>query len=244
MVNYQLGKIYILESCETNEVYIGSTAQIRLSKRLSNHKDSYRRFLKGKYHYMTSFRVSKYPDCRGRLLETYPSNSKEELESREDYWIKQYPNCVNKKYNLEGVRPINYTEDTQFINEQNAKYNLANKDYIKRRSANYYDKNKDKISKKSAIYRNKPVNKAMKKITNSNYRKNEYVKTRRKRKVLCLDCGLIYCKDHRSRHNRTKMHQDAINGTFSESITIFINNATKQLKKDKQELLSDMNKYL
>ena len=54
MPNYQNGKIYTIRSHQTDEIYIGSTANC-LSKRLNDHKADYKRWKDGKRNYITSF---------------------------------------------------------------------------------------------------------------------------------------------------------------------------------------------
>ena len=49
MVNYELGKIYIIESNVSGDVYIGSTCEPTLARRLAGHVIDYKRFLNGKY---------------------------------------------------------------------------------------------------------------------------------------------------------------------------------------------------
>ena len=93
--DYPLGKIYELISDETDDVYIGSTCQRLLSKRLVGHKLDYNCWLKEKGHYRTSCEIVKYDDCQIILLENFPCNDKHELEARERYWIENTP-CVNK----------------------------------------------------------------------------------------------------------------------------------------------------
>ena len=44
--NYSLGKIYKLVSDETDDIYIGSTCQRLLSKRLGQHRDHYNKCVK------------------------------------------------------------------------------------------------------------------------------------------------------------------------------------------------------
>ena len=57
MVNYKLGKIYRLECNITGLVYVGSTCEPTLAKRLTKHVADYRKYLKGTYHYVSSFKI-------------------------------------------------------------------------------------------------------------------------------------------------------------------------------------------
>ena len=92
---YDEGKIYKLVSDQTTDVYYGSTCKSNLYARFVGHKSDYKKWLKEEKSNMTSFKLLKYDDCRIELVETYPCESREQLEKREGYYIKKY-DCVNK----------------------------------------------------------------------------------------------------------------------------------------------------
>jgi len=106
-VNYNLGRIYKLESYQTEDFYIGSTCQ-PLCERLAQHKSHYKCFQHGKGHYRTSYEILKYPDAKITLIEYFPCNSKEELEAREGKWIREL-NRVNKR--IEGRTKKEYCKE-------------------------------------------------------------------------------------------------------------------------------------
>ena len=62
MVNYENGKIYKLVCNKTGLVYVGSTCQRLLCKRLSGHVADYKRWGKGKFRYVTSFNIIENDD--------------------------------------------------------------------------------------------------------------------------------------------------------------------------------------
>ena len=95
MPDYAQGKIYAIKSYQTDKVYIGSTTQ-RLSKRLNDHKDGYKRWKDGKNNYMTSFEIIEYDDCYIQLIKNVSCNNKEELTSVEYDVIQETENSVNK----------------------------------------------------------------------------------------------------------------------------------------------------
>jgi hypothetical protein len=91
------GKIYKLYSPTHTKFYIGSTIAT-LGTRLSQHKYDYKKYLDGKYHYVSSFEICKYKDVDIQLIEKYPCKSRKELEKREGEIISKYENdknCVN-----------------------------------------------------------------------------------------------------------------------------------------------------
>ena len=94
ITDYSQGKIYKIVCNKTGLQYIGSTKEKYLSRRLARHKQNYNDFQKGKGHYMSSFKLFDNKDVSIILIETYPCNSKYELESRERYWIEN-SECVN-----------------------------------------------------------------------------------------------------------------------------------------------------
>ncbi len=87
MPNYQLGKIYKIVSSQTDEIYIGSTCESRLCRRLAQHNADYRMWLRNAHAYYASYKLLKYDDCQIVLIENYPCNNKDELRMREQYWI-------------------------------------------------------------------------------------------------------------------------------------------------------------
>jgi hypothetical protein len=96
MVNYQLGKIYKIIDNTTNKIYIGSTCEPTLARRLAKHTSNYKDFSNaGKTPYTTSFEIIKNGDCDIVLLEAFPCNSKDELHSRERFYIENNI-CINK----------------------------------------------------------------------------------------------------------------------------------------------------
>ena len=132
MPDYQLGKIYKIVCNETNQVYIGSTCRPLLSQRLAKHNYSYKYYLKGKYRFITSFKILERNNYEIILVELYPCNSKDELSARERYWIENTKNCVNK------CIPTRTKKE----------YSEANKDKIKETKKQYREANKDKINEK------------------------------------------------------------------------------------------------
>lgn len=129
-MNYQKSTIYVLEANEPDEngrhlKYVGSTTR-SLSCRLSEHKRDYKRYLNGKYSYVTSFKIIETGDYDILILEEFPCDTKEELHDREAYWIRRIE-CVNK-----------------YIPSRSSKY-------WKKYQKEYYKDNKDVINAKRNI---------------------------------------------------------------------------------------------
>jgi hypothetical protein len=98
MVNYKLGKIYAIECNVTGQKYIGSTCEPTLAKRLTKHVGNHRCYLKGTYHYVSSFKIFENGDYCIVLLEKYPCDTKDELLARERYWCNELE-CINQRKN-------------------------------------------------------------------------------------------------------------------------------------------------
>ena len=87
-------KIYKIIDNTNDNIYIGSTCQ-SLKKRLSEHKNDYKRFLKGLFNNVTSFDILKNNDYKIELLENCDIKTKQELLQRERYYIENNE-CLNK----------------------------------------------------------------------------------------------------------------------------------------------------
>ena len=128
MVNYQHGKIYKLVNSVTDDFYIGSTAEPRLSRRLSGHRGMAKAGLKTRiYDKMREIGIKVF---RIVLIEDYPCENKEKLIAREDYFIQLLKPNMNK----------NRASTTEKEKKQQMEdWRDQNKDYFK----DYYDQNKD-----------------------------------------------------------------------------------------------------
>jgi len=98
---YSRGKIYKI-TCkeEPDKMYIGSTCEPLLSRRLAKHRADYICYLSGKHGYTTSYEIVKYWSAEITLIELFPCSSKDELLQRERHWIEQDKESINK------ARPI------------------------------------------------------------------------------------------------------------------------------------------
>ena len=139
MVNYSKGKIYKIENSITNEIYIGSTCKDYLSQRMQKHRSDYKRYKEGKIGKVSTVfdLFDKYgvENFQIILIEAYNANSKDDLHSKEAFYIKSVA-CVNKNIPLRNLPVKVYQKEYK---EKN--YEKIN-EYLK----NYYDKTKDKYN--------------------------------------------------------------------------------------------------
>ena len=117
MVNYQNGKIYLIEpivDSEEGDIYIGSTTKQYLSQRMDTHRNKYNQWKNDKSRFVTSYTLfDKYgvENCQIILLENCPVNTKDELFLRERHYIKTMK-CVNK------ISPIFTKEDKRISDKK------------------------------------------------------------------------------------------------------------------------------
>jgi hypothetical protein len=177
MVNYQDGRIYKLVG--SGLTYYGSTTQ-NLAVRKAGHKRQNNK-------------------CKSRILfengevdivlvEKYPCNSKEELHSRERWYIENNE-CINKQI------PTRTTKEWRELN----------KDKKKEFDKEYYENNKDKIKDRNKEYRK--ANKDRIKDRDKEWR--ELNKDKLNKKILC-ECGGSYLLKHKSTHFKTDKHKNLI----------------------------------
>ena len=183
MVNYGNGKIYKIEPIvdhEEEEIYIGSTTKQYLSQRMSNHRESYKIWLKTNTRKCTIYLLfDRYgaENCTIVLLESINASSKDELLAREKHFIQSLK-CVNKYIPLRSNKEY-YLENKINLDEYYKKFREDNK-----LNKQEYDKQYRKIN--SEIIRNQR-------------RLNLEIK-------YTCECGSIIIKCKLSRHIKTNKH--------------------------------------
>lgn len=180
------GKIYKLVCNKTNNVYYGSTT-VSLMKRRDNHRQHYKRYLKGGGgSYLTSFDIIKDDDFIIELVEEIEFEDIKELRTRERYHI-QNNICVNK------VIPTRTDKE----------YYIDNKEHCNEMSRIDYQNNKEKYDALN------------KKWASDNRERSREIKKKYKSKIGIFNCLLCggKCKDTTwdiNRHNLTKLHLGSI----------------------------------
>jgi len=95
MPDYSHAKIYAIRATGTDEVYIGSTVNRYLCRRLAQHRNSFKRWKEGKHHYMWSFKMIEKEGHYIELVEKVECETVEELRKREGEVMRATPNCIN-----------------------------------------------------------------------------------------------------------------------------------------------------
>ena len=177
MPDYNNGKIYKIECFITDKIYIGSTCEPTLARRLAGHVSNYRSWKGGKRSKVMSFDIIEHGDYKIILIENFICNSKDELTARESHYIREYKligKCVNRK--IEGRTDKEYKQD--------------NKDKQDIQQKLYYINHKEEIAINQIKYR----------IDNA-----EAIKEKKSMQFVC-ECGIRYICGNKSRHFRTPKH--------------------------------------
>ena len=138
MPNYQQAKLYVIRSPSMNEVYIGTTCEPTLARRMAGHRTNSRRWKKGKTTYTSSCKLLALGDAYIELIEAYPCNSKDELHRREGELIRTMPDCVNNR--IAGRSKYEYRHDNaKQIAIKYKQYYQANAEKIKAHRSKKYE---------------------------------------------------------------------------------------------------------
>ena len=182
MVNYQLGKIYKIICRITGEVYVGSTCEKTLARRLVAHRSACSRFLeKQQGSKFSSFQIIQRGDYYIELLENCPCNNNDELRKKEREWYDKIE-CINI------CRPLRFHDDLledsrryregrtpeqlQKYMEYMLKYREEHKEEHYKWYDKYYEENKEKVKEQAKKYREEN-NEHVKELKRANYHKNK-----------------------------------------------------------------------
>jgi hypothetical protein len=167
--------------------YIGST-EVSLEERLKKHENSYKCYLEGKYHYVSSFDIIKKGNYRIELLEECNVNNTHELRVIEGTY-QQEMQCVNKliagRTDKESMKKYREAHK-ETIAENEKKYREAHKVEEAEWHKKYYETHKVKIIERKKKY-------------------NEENAVKLKEKFNC-ECGGKYTHANKSQHEKTKKH--------------------------------------
>ena len=124
-----IGRIYKISSPQSEKIYIGSTIY-SINNRLKQHKRAYKRYQDDKKgSHITSFELLMYDDVKIELLEENKFKDKNEMHTKERFYIESTNNTVNKN------RPIITKEELKVCYAENKKlYRINNKEKINERA--------------------------------------------------------------------------------------------------------------
>ena len=128
---YSSGKIYKIVDNAYTMCYYGSTT-MQLSRRMAKHRMQYRLFSEGKPNRISVFDIFEacgVDNCKIELVEEYPCATKEQLNKREGFYIRDNE-CVNK--NIPGRSKAEYRHDNREQFRQWARdWRAENKEKVK-----------------------------------------------------------------------------------------------------------------
>ena len=145
MVDYSKSKIYKIEpinSEDEGDVYIGSTTKDTLAQRMTKHRCDYKywKIVNNQKTYKCSYNLfEKYglENCSIFLIEQFSCKSKDELRTREGFYIKTIK-CINK--NIAGRTSKEYYIDNK---DKIIAYHESIKDRINLNRKALYDSRKE-----------------------------------------------------------------------------------------------------
>jgi len=199
---YHTSKIYRISSPQCEKFYIGSTTTT-LSRRLSEHKSLYKRYIeKGIGCCSTSFEIIKFDDVIIELIKEIKCENRKELDRIEGVCILEHHDRILNK-NVAGRTKKEYYEIIkEKIKETKKEYYEIIKEKIKETNKEYYEVNKEKIKETKKKYYE-----AKKDKYKELYKAN---KDKLCEKIDC-DCGGKYTLGHKSKHEKTQRHIDFLN---------------------------------
>ena len=187
MPDYQLGKIYKIVDNTNGNIYVGSTCEPTLARRLSKHVSDYKCWKKGiKPSKSTSVNIIANGNYDILLIEEYPCETKDQLHAKEGFYIKQLE-CINKCIMTRTMNEWRADNENE-IKEYNKNYRKENINIILEKEKKYRNENKEEIKQRCKHWRLKNADKISE-------------------KHLC-DCGGSYIKRHQKEHEQTKKHKE------------------------------------
>ena len=142
MPDYNKGKIYKIISLNTNRVYYGSTTLKYITSRFATHRCNYQNGLN-----QSSAEIFKDGNAKIYLVESFPCNNKNELTSREGWYIMNNK-CVNKhvagRSNRESQR-INHIKNKEKDNLNTKIWRMKNKEHVRQYDIKYKKINKERL---------------------------------------------------------------------------------------------------
>jgi hypothetical protein len=134
MVNYSQAKIYKIIDNTNGNIYVGSTCEPTLARRLAGHVSNYKQYLNGKSHFVTSYEIIKNEDYDIILIENVKCDSKDQLKARERNYVESL-DCINKcipsrtkkEYKQDNHEKIKEQKNTKHICECGVEYTEKNK---------------------------------------------------------------------------------------------------------------------
>ena len=187
---YAGAKIYKVVDNAYTMCYYGSTTQ-PLSKRMDNHRMSYKLFKEGKGCSLSAYDIFDahgVDNCKIELVEECPCESREQLRKREGFYIRNNE-CVNKRIAGQTV-PEWRSANRDHVRQKQAEWRSANLEHSKQTIADWRSANRERV-----------------KQTNADWKSAN--RERLQEKVTCEVCGGVCSRQCLERHRRSEKHKAA-----------------------------------
>jgi len=205
MVNYQNAKIYKIVDNTNGNIYVGSTCEPTLARRLTGHVGNYKRYLKGNHNYVTSFDIMKNNDYDIILLENCPCESKDQLHARERFYVETL-DCINK--NITGRTRQETCEKYREKNKDKIqKYRVDNINKTKLYNEEYRNNHAEKLKNYQKNYRIEYKDKLQQKQKQYHIDHKKEIQQYQRTKCDC-ECGGEYMNANKSRHMKSPKHKN------------------------------------
>ena len=195
--DYKDGKIYCIRNYKTDDIYIGSTCEKYLSKRMVKHRSSMNNDRDRNFPLYQKMNEVGVENFYIELIENYPCENRDQLRAREQHYIREMA-TLNKR--VEGRTIKEWKEDNkEYMKEWKKKYYQEHKEETKARVKKYREDNPELIKQQKNDY----YIKHREELIQKNQERGQV-------KFICECCGK-YTKQHQQEHNRSKKHQAYLN---------------------------------
>lgn len=206
MKDYSKTKIYYIQVGD--ERYYGHTVRPRLCDRAGQHRADFKNCPERKvYKHMREVGMTE-KDIKLILVEHWPCKSKDEAEAREAYWIRK-AGTLNR--NVPQRKPNEwYNDNCEYMKQKAKEYRKANKQAIsnRRKQLRRIQVNRLKMSQYKKEWYNKNKSKFLEKAKDYRDENRSEINEKRRQKYMCETCNCELTVGCKSRHERTKKHQD------------------------------------
>ena len=188
MNKYSKGKIYMIITENSSDIYVGSTIQT-LKARLQGHVKEYRYGSK----YCSSQDILEQGDYKIVLIKNYPCSSLNELEREESNFQRDLV-CVNKR--IEGRTQKEWYKD--------------NREVLIAKQKEYYNDNREVLNAYYKAYHIKNREARLIGMKEYKIKNREALLAKHNQKFTC-ECGGKYTYSTKARHFKTEKHKKHIN---------------------------------
>ena len=150
MREYSQGKIYCIRNYISDDIYVGSTCEKLLSKRMVKHR---RNFNNKRYENILLYQKMRELGVENFYIELhhhYPTETKDGLRAEEGKWIREI-GALNQRIEKRDKQQYYQDKYEQIKENKKEKYKISCED-IKQRKRGYYKDNKQSITERNKNY--------------------------------------------------------------------------------------------